>query len=67
MPNSNAVAEHEEDFEEPVKQVRCRRCHFNYPETQIVTVHGTNYCDGEGTNDCYIKSRSNGCRNGDCE
>ena len=56
----------DKEFQEPVKMKRCRRCHRLYPETLIVTVHGTIYCDGDGTNDCFNKIQNNGCRNGDC-
>ena len=50
----------------PVRHKRCRRCHINYPETMVVTVHGTNYCDGDGTNNCFTKIQNNGCPRGDC-
>ena len=54
------------EFHEVPKIKRCRRCHRLYPETKIVTVHGTIYCDGEGTNDCFEKVQNNGCRGGGC-
>ena len=54
-----------EEIQAP-KYLRCRRCHRLFPDTNIVRVHGTLYCDGDGTNNCFTKIQNNGCPRGDC-